>query len=443
MRQLGTWRRNVQFLERRYTVNAWAALAMLWPLLGAAQAVLTIWNLAKFQDRNGPSTRGEPAPKAPSPPTGPRNLAAPQTAPDDAGADSSPKPLISLLVPARDEAPQIGACVTALLGQTNVQCEILLLDDHSSDGTLEAATQSGQETPSFKAIQGTNPEAGWTGKNWACAQLAEAANGEWFVFIDADVLIAPEAVDNALRLAQAHQLDMLCYCPRPKISSPAEGALIPALSTLKLAFLPFDLIESHPNPNLCAADGHLLVFSRKGYARSEGHRAIAAEVADDMALARRLKMNGGRMMLRDAGPDASYQMDGTPRGLWEALKKDLYPAFATQPRTFAIGMSILVFWHVLPPLAVAAGWLLNWPGLTTAGIVQTVVLLITRMVLAVRLGHPLWSPLLHPLAATFVVAAAAESYRNWTNGGITWKKRRYGAKIPLDLSTETVQANAG
>lgn len=404
---------------------------MLWPLLGAAQAVFTVWNLAKFQDRAAPPASETALPASPDPRNlAAKNLAAPSLDPPPEGN------LVSLLVPARNEAAHITDCLKALLAQTDIPCEILVLDDHSEDETAALVQAAAQGASQVTLIAGRPLEPGWTGKNWACAQLAEAAKGNWLVFIDADTTVAPGAIAAAVDLATAQQADLLSFFPRQTMPTPAEGALMPMLAFLLLAFLPVEWAQKHPDPRISAANGQFLMFSRRGYERCGGHAASADAIVEDVALARAIKASGGQLLLRDAGEYVTCRMYDSLKGIWDGFRKNIYPAFGAQPKPFALGLSLILFWHVLPPLGVLAGLLLNWPGLTTAGIVQTLVLIITRMVVAVRLGHPLWSPLLHPAAAAFVVAVALASYQGWNRGNIVWKGRRYGGATPLDLSSD-------
>ena len=105
----------------------------------------------------------------------------------------APRPVTSVLVPARDEAHRLPATLAGLLAQDVT--EIIVLDDQSRDATADVVRRAGQTDPRVRFVRGTPPPPGWTGKNWACQQLAMAARGDLLVFCDADVLLAPAALD--------------------------------------------------------------------------------------------------------------------------------------------------------------------------------------------------------------------------------------------------------
>src|SRR5690242_11706859 len=132
---------------------------------------------------------------------------------DDADGADEEAPLVSLLVPARNEERSIVACLEALARQDYPCCEILVLDDQSEDQTAALITELAARYPNIRLLRGRTLPPNWHGKAWACAQLAQEARGAWLLFVDADTVLAPRCVSVTLRLARARRGDVLTLIP--------------------------------------------------------------------------------------------------------------------------------------------------------------------------------------------------------------------------------------
>ena len=175
-----------------------------------------------------------------------RHLPAPP--PAAPGEFSDGAPLVSVLVPARDEAHRIGPCVASLLAQDYPNFELLVLDDHSTDDTGAVVLDLGlRETeadtdadapPQRRLLRGEPLPPGWTGKAWACHQLARVARGEWLLFTDADTVHAPGALAAMVAHARRTRADLLSAWPRQLVGSWSERLVIPLVYVLLTGFLP-------------------------------------------------------------------------------------------------------------------------------------------------------------------------------------------------------------
>ena len=216
---------------------------------------------------------------------------------------------VSVLVPARDEAHQVAACVAAALAQG--AHEVLVLDDGSGDGTAEVARRAGATV-----LAGAELPEGWWGKPFACQQLADAADPEStvLVFVDADVVLEPGAVGAAVGLMRRLDLDLVS--PYPKQVAPGATRLVQPLQQWSwMTLLPLRLAERSRNAWLTAATGQLLVVDRTAYDRAGGHAAVRDQVAEDLALLRAVKRAGGRGTVVDGTSLATCRMYGD----WRAL----------------------------------------------------------------------------------------------------------------------------
>jgi glycosyltransferase involved in cell wall biosynthesis len=215
-----------------------------------------------------------------------------------AAAPPARRPEVSVLVPARDEARRLPAALAGLLAQDVT--EIVVLDDQSSDGTGAVVRRAADADPRVRLIHGTPPPPGWTGKNWACRQLAAAARGDVLVFCDADVILAPGAVDACWAQMCAQRAEVFSVFPRQRTTTLGERLLVPLIDDVLLAFLPHALLRL-PVPSAATANGQLLMFRRAAYHRLGGHAAVAGDITEDLALARRARRAGMRLGLALGG----------------------------------------------------------------------------------------------------------------------------------------------
>ena len=160
-------------------------------------------------------------------------------------------PLVSILVPARNEALNIGACVGSLLAQDYPNCELLVLDDHSEDGTGDIVRGLGVSDAGERArlVRGEALPEGWGGKNWACHQLAQQARGQYLFFTDADTTHAPGTVSAAVAYRQRHRADLVSAWPRLVTETWSEKLIIPMIVLLGMVLYPHWLVlllQSYP-----------------------------------------------------------------------------------------------------------------------------------------------------------------------------------------------------
>jgi hypothetical protein len=369
--------------------------AWLWalPALGVGQLALAAANLRRFQSA-----------RADSGPAGPRRVA--------------------VLIPARNEACRIGPLVAAVLADPAVG-RVRVLDDHSTDGTAEAARRGAGGDPRFELLEGQALPPGWTGKSFACHQLTEGLREDWWVFLDADVSLAPGAIAEAVRRAAASGAELSSFWPRQTLETPGERWLVPMLDVVLVGFWPFGLAEDGPDARFAAANGQCLVFSRRGYALAGGHQAVRADMVDDVALARAMKRAGGRIALTDAGGWASVRMYAGLGDAWSGFTKNLYPAFGGRPGPFVAGMGLFALLHAVPVVGLVIGLALRWPGLWGPMAAQLGLGLALRALLVARLGHPAPAAIAHPLSAWLVVALGLASWRAAGRGPRLWPGREY------------------
>ena len=324
--------------------------------------------------------------------------------------------LVSVLVPARDEAHRIAPLVHALRAQRGVpHLEVLVLDDGSRDGTPAVVRAAAGGDRRVRLLEGAPPPDGLPGKPHACAQLAAAARGTVLVFVDADVVLAPHAVAAAVVLLRGTGLDLVSPYPRQLADTPATRLVQPLLSWSWLATLPLRRAERSPRPSLSAANGQFLVVDAGSLRRAGGFSAIADAVLDDLALVRAVKRTGGRGGVVDGSRIATCRMYDGWSDLSAGYRKSLWSAFGRPGTSFTVAALCAVTW-VVPPLAAVAG--------SRAGMIGYAAAVASRALAAARTGGRIWpDALAHPISITAVLVLLARSWWGHWRGSLTWKGR--------------------
>jgi hypothetical protein len=327
---------------------------------------------------------------------------------------------IAVLLPLRDEADRVTPCLEALLGQRGVAAlEIVALDDGSTDGTADVVRAvAGAKV---RLLPGAPLPDGWLGKPHACQQLADAVpDADVLVFVDADVVLAPDAVAAAVRLQRDRGVTLLS--PYPRIVG--AGRLVqPLLQWSWLTFLPLRAMERSPRPSLAAAGGQWLVIDRAGYDRAGGHAGVRGDVLEDIALARAVKRSGGRIALADGSRLAACRMYRSWPELVGGYSKSLWASFGS-PAGAAAVVVLLLLLYAVPPVAAVA---LAVAGRTGPAAVSTGAYLcgVAGRVAAGRAtGAPTWpDALAHPVSIVVAAALVARSFRLRRRGRLAWRGR--------------------
>ena len=296
---------------------------------------------------------------------------------------------VAVLLPVRDEAARVGPCVQALLGQTGLRdLQIRVLDDGSSDGTVDVVQAIAAGDPRLTMLRGEPLPTGWWGKPHACQQLAGDVDADVLVFVDADVVLAPHAVAATVALLRWSGLDLVSPYPRQVAVSAAERLVQPLLEWSFLTTLPLRAAERSPRPSLAAANGQFLAVDALAYRRAGGHAAVRAEMLEDIALLRALKRAGGRGGVVDGSGLATCRMyDGWP-AIREGYAKSLWSAFRSPGGAVAV-CGLLGLAYVVPPLTALRGSRVGLVGYA-AGVAGRMVVgrRVRARVLPDALAHP-------------------------------------------------------
>jgi chlorobactene glucosyltransferase len=343
-------------------------------------------------------------------------------------------PLVSVLVPARNEARCIEACVRSLLAQDWPNLEVIVLDDCSDDGTGEILRALAD--PRLRVIGGVPLPEGWVGKNWACHQLAQAARGEWLFFTDADTEHASGTATAAVAYAQKAGADLLSAWPRLVTVTLGEQLIIPVILFFGMIFYPHAFVtwlQRHPAiaarfprkmlRSLGAANGQSLLFRRTAYDRVGGHAALRDHLVEDVAFGRAVaeRMGEGmRLENCEALRFSTCRMYRSFAETWSGFTKNARAVFEGDGVAFLVA-GFMQFWLFLFPFVALC--LPHAPrGLVLA---EIAVIYVIRFILAVRFRTSWLGALLHPFGLALMLAIGANSGIRSARGGVDWKGRRY------------------
>ncbi|MCA2212420.1 glycosyltransferase [Jidongwangia harbinensis] len=327
---------------------------------------------------------------------------------------------VAVLLPLRNEADRVTPCLESLLGQRGVpDLDIVVLDDGSTDGTADVVRAVAGDK--VRLLGGAPLPPGWLGKPHACRQLADATpDADVLVFVDADVVLAADAVAGAVTLRR--DLGVTLLSPYPRIVG--AGRLVqPLLQWSWLTFLPLRAMERAGRPALAAAGGQWLVVERDGYRRTGGHAAVRADVLEDIGLARAVKRAGGRIALADGSGLAECRMYGSWRELIDGYGKSLWASFGSVAGATTV-VALLLILYVGPPVATL---LLVIDGAAVPALVTLSAYLLGvagRVVSATATGGRAWpDALAQPVSILVFGWLVARSFRLRRQGRLTWRGR--------------------
>lgn len=335
-------------------------------------------------------------------------------------------PYLSVLIPARDEGDNIAECLASVLACSSQgwNFEVLVLDDRSSDRTGDIASGTGDHR--VRVLFGRELPESWLGKSHACAQLAEAAQGQWLLFLDADIRLKPNALEAAIHSADAQQCGLVTGFPRQETGTWLEKLIVPLMNFSILCHLPIPLVRGSRDSHFVAAHGGFMLIHQDSYTRCGGHAGIRSELVDDMALARAVKRSGDPVALVNIVDYTDMRMYHNAREVWNGYRKNIYAGLGRQP-LLLLGMLITyALLYVLPlVLLVVASLTGRWTEAAWALAALLAGVAIKRICDASG-KQAIWLCFLIPVSISCLIAIAVSSWWGSLPGqGYEWKGRHY------------------
>lgn len=320
-----------------------------------------------------------------------------------------PGPVVSVLIPARDEEWNIRECLDSVRLQPGVR-EVIVYDDHSADRTRAVVEVAAAQDGRIRLARTEALRPGWYGKPFACSRLAAEAKGDWLLFLDADARLAAGAMAGMLAEAQHRGITMLSCWPRLEMRTFAERLLMPLLNFVVFTMYPAPLAAWRRDASLGIAHGACILCERRSYESVGGHAAVASEIFEDTRLSQVWRERGAQSLCLDGQRVVRARMYAGAREIWHGFRKNFRAGFRTEA-------AFWLFWWAHAVLFFGV-FFFDWRA--------AAVVLSLRSLLALRFGHPLWSALLHPAAEFYLLALGVASWWAVRSGrGVSWKGRQY------------------
>lgn len=358
------------------------AISLVACILSAAPCALFLFNLKLYRPTDKPG-------KDPSLPEMKQDLG------EDGGDPSRLGNAISVLIPARNEERNIEGAVASVLANREVNLEVIVMDDHSIDRT--AAIVSGMSRVDSRLRLESSPvlPPGWCGKQHACDTLGKRAKYPFLVFMDADVRLAPDALQRMLAFVQQRDVALASGVPHQELGTFSEWLLLPLIHFVLLGFLPIHRMRQTTSPACSAGCGQLFFARREAYRTCGGHASIRNSLHDGLQLPRAFRKAGFQTDLFDATDLATCRMFRSNRDVWRGLARNATEGLAA-PGTILPMTLFLVGGQILPFLLLGLRSALTGKGFALA-VLAMVLAFLPRMIASRRFRQPLGSVLLHPL----------------------------------------------
>jgi chlorobactene glucosyltransferase len=353
---------------------------------------------------------------------------------DDFPSDVADPPLVSVIIPARNEAKYIARCVGSVLASTYPKLEVIVVDDHSTDGTRDIARAIAGDDSRIHIIDNPDLPTGWFGKQWACENGAKVAQGQILVFTDADTEHAPDLHGRTVNAMRARQADLLTLAGNQEMHTFWERVIQPQLFALiSMRYGGTEHVSHSRRPSDVIANGQFIAVNRDAYEAIGGHALVRDRVAEDLSLAQEFVRSGRHMSLLIATNQFSTRMYDSLGAIVRGWRKNIYAGGKYAALGGDVGRALYPFLllaapiiGLLPPVALI---------LSLVGVLSSAWLVWSAIVVAVTLVFwaaiytfmraPILYALLYPLGLMMLFYIAAGAVARGKN--VEWKDRKYEA----------------
>jgi chlorobactene glucosyltransferase len=335
-------------------------------------------------------------------------------------------PLLSVLVPARNEEKNIERCLRSLFAQDYPQLQIVVVDDASADQTPGILERLAKEDKRLTVLQGKPLPKGWTGKNNALVHGLSVVKGEFILFLDADVVLQPGAISAAFAAIQHYKAAFLTVWPKQEVKTFWEKAVQPVIVAMNIALSTLQRLYMPPFPEALSAWGPFILVERDAYKTIGGHEVIASEIAEDYVLYSNFRKAGFRTVMVDGTAFVSVRMYDSFKSIWEGWSKNLFPGLLRSYVLTLLAATGIFFFTMSPFIILLAG--INEGRAWLVGSSLALIVLLGMIGYLMRSHTTLkrvWLAV-NPLGGLVFIGTLLNSALRHTLGvGVTWKGRRY------------------
>lgn len=323
---------------------------------------------------------------------------------------------VSILIPARNEEENLPHTLDSLIKIEDFIAEIFILDDHSTDKTAEIIEKYAQKYPIIKGIQGTALPSDWLGKNWACHQLAEKAEGNYILFIDADVRLEKNAIEAALFEMKKDKLALLSIFPTQIVKTWGEKIVVPIMKFILLSLLPLFLVKKKNHHTLAAANGQFMLFDKKIYDKIQPHAQVRSRITEDISIMKMMKKDNLAVNVLLGNNLVRCRMYHSGKEALAGFSKNFFEGFGNN----LVGLLIFLY-------CVGIGQLFLWK-LNPLSALMSFILIIIQQVLLAKMSNITYYKLvfLHPIRIIALHWIAFSSIKRTFTKNNIWKDRKVG-----------------
>jgi len=344
---------------------------------------------------------------------------------------------ISVCIPARNEEFNIGSLLKTVLDQNYDNFDVHVLDDRSTDRTPEILQEFRAAHPDQLFIHtGKEKPDDWFGKPWACQQLSYFATGDFLLFVDADTILQPEALNRISNSFRIYDLDMLTIWPRQILGTFWEKTVIPLIYFALLTVLPTIYVYRKPRwmpaavynrirDRFAAANGQSVAFTRDAYERIDGHKSVKQQVVEDVELAKNIKKEGLTLRMFTGMSTISCRMYRSEEEMFEGLRKNFLAGFGNSMSLFVSAALLHLVVFILP--FITLGWqFVNYnPPVLFLSVASISIILLQRLTISTWFS---WNPLYvftHPVGVLwFQRLGVVKIIDKLTGRSALWKGRK-------------------
>lgn len=330
-------------------------------------------------------------------------------------------PSVSVLIPARNEEASIEAAVRTALASEDVDLEVIVLDDHSTDRTAAIVRSMSLKDDRLRVAAAPLLPEGWCGKQFACFTLSQLAAKPLLCFVDADVRLAPDGLSRLIFEMKRRHASLLSGFPHQETRTTLERLLIPLMHFLLLGFLPLGAMRKSKSSAFAAGCGQLMLADRRAYLRAGTHNAIRDSKHDGITLPKAFRRAGMKTDLCDATTIATCRMYTNARDVLRGLTKNATEGIAAPTRI--VPFTLLLFGgQVLP-------FLLLFLQVQRALLFLAIFFAYLPRLLAVaRFRQSLLGAIFHPVSIVLLLVLQWWALmRQLAGAPSTWKGRDYPA----------------
>ena len=354
---------------------------------------------------------------------------------DESATPPAAAPLVSVIIPARNEQRNIERCVRSVLATTYPSMEVIVVDDHSTDGTGDIARAIAEQDERLRVVAAPDLPAEWFGKQWACATGAHAARGTLLLFTDADTRHAPDLITRSVNALQNRRADLVTVVGHQEMHSFWERIVQPQFfGLLLLRFGGTEDVSNARRPADVIANGQFILVAREPYDAIGGHERVRDHVAEDLALAQEYVRSGRRIALVLGLNHLSTHMYASLGELVAGWGKNVYAGGRYSVLGGRIGRALYPILlptaplvALAPPMAMllAIFGFLSSAWLAWGAICFAVGVIVYAGAYVFMRASPLYA-VLYPLGLLVVFIIALTSV--WRGSRVQWKGRAYIAR---------------